>query len=71
MDSFSKEWLDYQYDGVVWEMSYEDHEKRFLREMSVPFMERDSLTFLEVGCGLGITTYLAQKDYRADAVGSI
>src|SRR5436309_2172129 len=24
MRSFSKEWLDYDYDGVIWEMSYDD-----------------------------------------------
>jgi SAM-dependent methyltransferase/uncharacterized protein YbaR (Trm112 family) len=68
MNSFSQEWLDYDYDGVIWEMSYDDHETRFLREIG-PALASDVRSFLEVGCGLGITTYLAHKNSGADAVG--
>ncbi len=69
MDSFSKEWLDYDYDGVIWEMNYQDHETRFLKEIGPALSEADARSFLEVGCGLGITTYLAQKNSNVDAVG--
>jgi len=69
MRSFSKEWLDYDYDGVIWEMNYEDHEQRFLKEIGGALARAAAPRFLEVGCGLGITTYLAQKNGAADAVG--
>jgi SAM-dependent methyltransferase/uncharacterized protein YbaR (Trm112 family) len=69
MKSFSREWLDYDYDGVIWEMSYEDHEQRFLKEMGAALREAAPRNFLEVGCGLGITTFLAHKNSGVDAVG--
>jgi len=69
MNSFSKEWLDYDYDGIIWEMSYDDHEFRFLKEIGPALTEPGVCRFLEVGCGLGITTYLAHKTSGIDAVG--
>ena len=69
MRSFSKEWLEYDYDGVIWEMSYDDHERRFLKEIGPALTARGPRDFLEVGCGLGITTYLAHKNSGGDAVG--
>lgn len=70
LDSFSKEWLDYDYDGVIWELSYEDLETRFVKEIGINSRENDGGTdFLEMGCGLGVTTYLAYVKYKADAVG--
>lgn len=69
MNSFSKEWLDYDYDGVIWEMNYDDHELRFLKEMGPVLTGGGVGSFLEVGCGLGITTWLASKNSGADAVG--
>jgi SAM-dependent methyltransferase/uncharacterized protein YbaR (Trm112 family) len=69
MESFSKEWLAYHYDGVIWEMSYADHEARFLQEIGPALHRADTTTFLEVGCGIGITTQLAHKNSSADAVG--
>jgi len=69
MRSFSKEWLDYDYDGVIWEMSYDDHERRFLSEIGAAMTERQGQRFLEVGCGLGITTFLAHRNLGGDAVG--
>lgn len=69
MNSFSREWLDYHYDGVIWEMSYADHERRFLSEMGPALREGAPQSFLEVGCGLGITTWLAHKNAGVDAVG--
>ena len=71
--SFSREWLNYDYDGVIWELSYDDHEQRFLaevgREPGRQSSDEPTRTFLEVGCGIGITTYLAHKNFGADAVG--
>ena len=69
MASFSREWLDYDYDGVIWEMSYDDHERRFLTEIGPALKPGTTRTFLEVGCGLGITSALAQKNGHTDAVG--
>jgi SAM-dependent methyltransferase/uncharacterized protein YbaR (Trm112 family) len=70
MRSFSTEWLEYEFDGVIWEMDYEDHERRFLKEMGpfVPSMENPG-RFLELGCGLGITTRMAQKNFGGEAIG--
>src|SRR5262249_45264008 len=48
--SFGAEWHDYDFDGVIWEMDYGDHEQRFLKEIGGP-AERPG-PFLEVGCGI-------------------
>ena len=69
MGSFSKEWLDYHYDGILWDESYQDLEETFLREVNFDPPQGEKLTFLEIGCGLGVTTYVAQKRYNVDAVG--
>jgi ubiquinone/menaquinone biosynthesis C-methylase UbiE/uncharacterized protein YbaR (Trm112 family) len=69
MSSFSTEWLDYDYDGVIWELSYDDQERRLVQEMGPALHALGQRTFLEVGCGLGITTWLAHKQSRADSVG--
>ena len=67
--SFSTEWLEYDYDGVIWEMDYADHEQRFLAELG-PFRPDDADgSFLEMGCGIGLTTFLAQRNFDVDAVG--
>jgi len=70
MQSFSTEWMNYDFDGVIWEMDYEDHERRFLKEMGgyAP-SKAESSRFLEIGCGLGITTVMAQKNFGGEAVG--
>lgn len=68
LSSFSTEWLAYDFDGVIWEMDYADHERRFLAELGPIRPERGSM-FLELGCGIGITTHLAQKNFGVDAVG--
>ena len=65
--SFSKEWLEYDYDGVIWELSYSDHETRFRKELG-PAAE-GSGWFLEVGCGLGLATSVAQASSSRDCVG--
>ncbi len=69
LKSFSKEWLEYEYDGVVWGWSYEDREKTMLTEIGFESGEISGVKFLEIGCGLGITTHFAEKNYQADAVG--
>jgi SAM-dependent methyltransferase/uncharacterized protein YbaR (Trm112 family) len=68
MKSFSSEWLAYKYDGVIWEMDYSDHETRFLSETRQQ-PKGSAGPFLELGCGIGITTYLAHKNFGVDAVG--
>lgn len=70
MSSFSKEWLEYDYDGVIWDLSYEDHERRFLAEIGPRALEHGQQgVFLEIGCGLGLTTFFASKNLRCDAIG--
>lgn len=65
--SFSTEWLNYDYDGVIWELSYADHEVRFRKE--VGHASDGSGWFLEVGCGLGLATSVAQSCSNRDCVG--
>lgn len=69
LKSFSKEWLEYEYDGVIWGWSYEDREKTLLAEIGIPMGIIKGIKYLEIGCGLGITTNFARENYRADAVG--
>lgn len=69
LKSFSKEWLEYDYDGVIWGWSYEDREKTFLLEMGFTSGKIYGVNFLEIGCGLGITTNFAHKNYGGDAIG--
>ena len=66
--SFSKEWLEYNFDGVIWTANYEDYEQTFLREVGFVPEDRGS-TYLEVGCGIGITASIAQKAFQSDAIG--
>lgn len=69
LKSFSKEWGDYDYDGVLWDASYQDLEERVCQEINLPGNKKGNRTFLEVGCGLGITTHLVQKNYGVDGIG--
>jgi ubiquinone/menaquinone biosynthesis C-methylase UbiE/uncharacterized protein YbaR (Trm112 family) len=69
MRSFSEEWREYKYDGVLWHNCYEDLEETFLSEIS---FDRDldlHESYLEVGCGIGVTTSLAQEHLQGEAVG--
>lgn len=68
LGSFSKEWLEYDFDGVIWTANYEDYEQTFLREAGFS-PEDKGLSYLEVGCGIGITASIAQKAFQADAIG--
>jgi SAM-dependent methyltransferase/uncharacterized protein YbaR (Trm112 family) len=67
--TFSREWLDYSYDGVVWTWTYEDREALFLAEIGVEPRPPVPARFLEVGCGLGLVTAFAAKHFPGDAVG--
>jgi SAM-dependent methyltransferase len=69
MRSFSVEWLQYDFDGVIWEMDYGDHERRFLKEVEGYAFSDRAGRFLEIGCGLGITTSMAQRNFGGEAVG--
>lgn len=69
LKSFSKEWLEYDYDGVIWGWSYEDREKTLLSEIGPISDATRYRKFLEIGCGVGVTTHFAEKDYNSDAVG--
>lgn len=69
LESFSQEWSGYDYDGVIWGMNYRDHEQRFLAEVGFRSPIQGQKTFLEIGCGIGLTTWLAQKNYAVESVG--
>lgn len=70
MNSFSTEWLEYDYDGVIWDLSYEDHEKRLLAEIGPEALDAGRRgTFLEIGCGIGRSTFFAAKNMACDAIG--
>src|SRR5450759_1342579 len=62
--------MDYNYDGVIWDLSYEDHEKRFLAEVgpAATAHARGGL-FVEIGCGMGFTSFFASKNMECDALG--
>jgi SAM-dependent methyltransferase/uncharacterized protein YbaR (Trm112 family) len=65
--SFSTEWLEYDYDGVIWELSYRDHEIRFRKEVGTAI--EHARWFLEVGCGLGLATSVAHTCTGGECVG--
>lgn len=68
MKSFSKEWLDYNYDGTIWTWSYEDRQKLLACELGKPVLKGKS-KLIDVGCGIGLTTSFAGKLYSSEAVG--
>lgn len=67
-ESFSTEWLEYDYDGVIWELTYEAHAERIVREIG-PTLDGSVSWHLEVGCGLGLATSVVQQRSGCDAVG--
>jgi SAM-dependent methyltransferase len=67
--SFSEEWREYQYDGVLWDVNYEDNLARLVEEVGLSREEWRGRSWLEVGCGIGMTTRQAQQLSGADAVG--
>ncbi len=67
-ESFSTEWLEYDYDGVIWELTYEAHAERIVREIG-PGVDGTVRWHLEVGCGLGLATNVVQERSGCDAVG--
>jgi ubiquinone/menaquinone biosynthesis C-methylase UbiE/uncharacterized protein YbaR (Trm112 family) len=67
--SFSKEWAGYRYDGVIWDVSYDDNQRRFIAEIGVETPPVPSPSFLEIGCGIGLTTAQAHDHLKGDAIG--
>ena len=67
--SFSKEWLDYDYDGVIWSYTVEDRRRFFIAEMGSEPPDRPCKEFLEIGCGLGLVTNFASEHFKCDGVG--
>jgi SAM-dependent methyltransferase len=67
--SFSEEWREYRYDGVLWDVSYEDNRARLVAEVGLPAEAWKGQTWIEIGCGIGMTTAQAQSLSGADAVG--
>jgi SAM-dependent methyltransferase/uncharacterized protein YbaR (Trm112 family) len=65
--SFSSEWLAYDYDGVIWDLSYDAHRERIIKEIGPTLAQAQ--WHLEIGCGLGLATNVAQESFGCDAVG--
>jgi SAM-dependent methyltransferase/uncharacterized protein YbaR (Trm112 family) len=70
MRSFSREWDGYRYDGVIWDVSYEDNDRRLIAELGLQQRTPEGPeTLLEIGCGIGLTTDQARRHLKGDAVG--
>ena len=69
MQSFSQEWREYKYDGVLWQNSYADLERTFIEELGLDPQRDRRARYLEVGCGIGLTVELGQRHCQGDAVG--
>jgi len=67
--TFSREWAGYKYDGVIWDVSYEDNDRRLIAELGLRHEDTEPRRLLEVGCGIGLTTAQARRHLRGDAVG--
>jgi SAM-dependent methyltransferase len=67
--SFSQEWRDYEYDGVLWDVSYDDNRRRLRAEVGLSEDQWAGRTWIEIGCGIGMTTAQAHQLSAADAVG--
>lgn len=67
--SFSKEWLEYEFDGVLWTWTYADREQLFLDEIGQQPIPPVPARFLEIGCGLGFVTSFAARHFPGDAIG--
>jgi ubiquinone/menaquinone biosynthesis C-methylase UbiE/uncharacterized protein YbaR (Trm112 family) len=69
LKTFSREWLDYPTEDVLWTWTHEQRETIFLAEIGgIPLSEKPS-TFLELGCGLGVITSFAARHLKGDAIG--
>lgn len=69
LKTFSKEWLDYSYNDVLWIWTYKDREEMFCGEIGLGSSIKPPKNFLEIGCGLGVVTSFAEKHLNRDAVG--
>jgi SAM-dependent methyltransferase/uncharacterized protein YbaR (Trm112 family) len=67
--SFTAEWRSYRYDDVIWDLTYDDNRRRLIAEIGRPVEWWRHQTWLEVGCGVGITTQQSQDLSQTDAVG--
>ena len=67
--SFSEEWREYQYDGVLWDVDYDDNRRRLIAEVGLSQDDWRRRSWIEIGCGIGMTTCQAQELSAADAVG--
>jgi ubiquinone/menaquinone biosynthesis C-methylase UbiE/uncharacterized protein YbaR (Trm112 family) len=67
--SFSEEWRAYEYDGVLWDVNYDDNRRRLIAEVGLSLDGWRHRTWIEIGCGIGMTTCQAQGLSRSDAVG--
>lgn len=67
--SFSREWAGYKYDGVIWDVTYEDNDRRLIAELGLDQPPCAPQKLLEVGCGIGLTTSQARRHLKGDAVG--
>ncbi len=67
--TFSQEWADYDYDGVIWSWTEQDRLEMCLREIGLPRQELPGKKLVDVGCGNAVLTNAAARDAGLEAVG--
>jgi SAM-dependent methyltransferase len=67
--SFSKEWAEYDYTGVIWNYTYEQRKNLFLWEVNMKENDLKGKLVFDAGCGNGVTSNLISKDTDAEVVG--
>jgi len=67
--SFSKEWLEYDYSGVIWNYTYEQRKKLFLWEINMKDSDLKDKLIFDAGCGNGVISNLISKDTGAEVIG--
>jgi SAM-dependent methyltransferase len=69
LKSYSTEWRDYDDSEVLWTWSIDERRAFFLEEIGAAELTGTERTFVDIGCGLGLTTSLAATEMGLDAIG--
>ncbi|MBI1747970.1 MAG: class I SAM-dependent methyltransferase [Acidobacteria bacterium] len=67
--SFTTEWGEYDYDGVIWRLDYESRLNLCLREVGLARETLPGKTFADIGCGIGVLTNLVAERLGMEVVG--
>jgi len=67
--SFTSEWGDYDYDGIIWDLSYEERLRLCVREIGLAPESLAGKTLADIGCGIGVLTNSLVTHRGVEAVG--